>query len=377
MHKEVTYYVFHFVRKFSMSLKPIHNRREYQNDHDYRERKPLLLHFLAWCSLMASVFLSCIAQSNATDYASILMYHRFGEDKYPSTNISLDQFDAHLEKLANSNYTVLSLSKIIRHIQNGKALPDRTVAITIDDAYLSVYNEAWPRLKEKGFPFTVFVATDPIDNNHPNYMNWDQLRQLQASGVGIGSQTKTHPHMHQLNPNEIDAELSSSNQRFLHELGLRPTLFAYPYGEYNLAVIERVKANGFTAAFGQNSGIAHGFDGFFELPRFAFNEQYGSMDRLTLAIDGLPLKANQIVPADVVIDKNPPALGFTLVKEIADDGQLRCFNSTYGKLRVDRIGPRAEVRFPGALPTGRARVNCTMPGPDGRWRWFGKQFLVP
>ena len=136
-------------------------------------------------------------------------------------------------------------------------------------------------------------------------------------------------------------------------------------------------AKRFTAAFGQNSGIAHGFDGFFELPRFAFNEQYGSMDRLTLAIDGLPLKANQIVPADVVIDKNPPALGFTLVKEIADDGQLRCFNSTYGKLRVDRIGPRAEVRFPGALPTGRARVNCTMPGPDGRWRWFGKQFLVP
>jgi hypothetical protein len=41
------------------------------------------------------------------------------------------------------------------------------------------------------------------------------------------------------------------------------------------------------------------------------------------------------------------------------------------------LGPRAEVRFPGPLPSGRARVNCTMPGPDGRWRWFGKQFLVP
>jgi peptidoglycan/xylan/chitin deacetylase (PgdA/CDA1 family) len=347
--------------------------RSIQISRDYQ----LVRHFLAQLGLAASVFLSCLGQSNAADYAAVLMYHRFGEDKYPSTNIHLDQFDSHLEKLANGNYTILPLAKIIRHLQDGIELPDRTVAITIDDAYLSVFTEAWPRLRAKDFPFTVFVATDPVDNGHPNYMSWDQIRQLQANGIDIGSQTKTHPHMHQISRAEIDAELSSSNRRFLEELGLRPTLFAYPYGEYNLAVVERVKAAGFTAAFGQNSGIAHGFDGFFELPRFAFNEQYGAMDRLILAIDGLPLKVNQILPADVVIDTNPPALGFTLFHEIADNGQLRCFNNTFGKLSVNRIGPRAEVRFPGPLPSGRARVNCTMPGPDGRWRWFGKQFLVP
>ena len=360
-----------------MYKRSIYNYRNYQGDRSYHQKKRLLLYFLARLGLLASLFLSCLGQSNAADHAAVLMYHRFGEDKYPSTNIRLDQFDAHLDKLANGNYTVLSLAKIIRHLQDGMELPDRTVAITIDDAYLSVFTEAWPRLKAKGFPFTVFVATDPIDNRHPNYMSWDQLRQLQASGVDIGSQTKTHPHMHRISPAEIESELSSSNQRFLNELGLRPTLFAYPYGEYNLTVIERVKAAGFTAAFGQNSGIAHGFDGFFELPRFAFNEQYGAMDRLILAIDGLPLKVNQILPADVVINTNPPPLGFTLVQEIAGNRQLRCFNSTYGKLSVERIGPRAEVRFPGALPSGRARVNCTMPGPNGRWRWFGKQFLIP
>ncbi len=360
-----------------MYIRTVYNHCDYQGDRFYRQKKPLLLKFLTRLYLVTGVFFSCLGQSNAADHASILMYHRFGEDKYPSTNIRLDQFDAHLEKLANGNYTILPLAKIIRHMQDGTVLPDRTVAITIDDAYLSVYTEAWPRLKAKGFPFTIFVATDPIDEGHPNYMTWDQIRQLQASGIGIGSQTKSHPHMHQISRAEIDAELSNSNQRFLQELGLRPTLFAYPYGEYNLVVIERVKAAGFTAAFGQNSGIAHGFDGFFELPRFTFNEQYGAMDRLTLAIDGLPLKVNQILPADVVIDTNPPALGFTLDQEIAENRQLRCFNSTYGKLSVDRIGPRAEVRFPGKLPSGRARVNCTMPGPDGRWRWFGKQFFVP
>jgi peptidoglycan/xylan/chitin deacetylase (PgdA/CDA1 family) len=338
-------------------------------------------HWLAYLSsrfmAMLILLLSFLGSAYAADHAVILMYHRFGEDQLPSTNIRLDQFDAHLEKLSNGNYSVWPLAKIVDHLQKDMPLPDRTVAITIDDAYLSVFMEAWPRLKAKGFPFTVFVATDPIDRKHRGYMSWDQLRQLQADGVGIGSQTASHPHMHLSSLADVDAELEKSNQRFLNELGLHPKLFAYPYGEYNLAVIERVKAAGFIAGFGQNSGIAHGYDNYFELPRFAMNEQYGAMDRLTLAIDGLPLKANQILPADVVIAKNPPDFGFTLAPEIATNNQLRCFNNTYDQLKISRLGPRAEVRFPGPLPSGRARINCTMPGPDGRWRWFGKQFLVP
>ena len=338
-------------------------------------------HWLAYLGsrfvAISVLLLSFLGSAFAADHAVILMYHRFGEDRFPSTNIRLDQFDAHLEKLSSGNYSVWPLAKIVDHLQKDMPLPDRTVAITIDDAYLSVFTEAWPRLKAKGFPFTVFVATNPIDRKHRGYMSWDQLRQLQADGVGIGSQTASHPHMHISNLTDVDAELEKSNQRFLTELGLRPNLFAYPYGEYNLAVIERVKAAGFIAGFGQNSGIAHGYDGYFELPRFAMNEQYGAMDRLTLAIDGLPLKASQILPTDVVIAKNPPDFGFTLAPEIATNNQLRCFNNTYDQLKISRLGPRAEVRFPGLLPSGRARVNCTMPGPDGRWRWFGKQFLVP
>ena len=149
-----------------MYMRPIYNHRDNQGDSFYHQKKRLLLQVLTRLCLLTGVFLSCLGQSNAADHAAVLMYHRFGEDKYPSTNIRLDQFDAHLEKLASGDYTVLPLDKIIRHIQDGTELPDRTVAITIDDAYLSVFTEAWPRLKAKGFPFTVFVATDPIDNGH-------------------------------------------------------------------------------------------------------------------------------------------------------------------------------------------------------------------
>ncbi|MGB1946785.1 MAG: polysaccharide deacetylase family protein, partial [Candidatus Puniceispirillaceae bacterium] len=159
--------------------------------------------------------LSFLGSALAADHAVILMYHRFGEDRLPSTNIRLDQFDAHLEKLSNGNYSVLPLAKIVDHLQNDRPLPDRTVAITIDDAYLSVFTEAWPRLKAKGFPFTVFVATDPVDRKNRGYMSWDQLRQLQADGIGIGSQTASHPHMHLSSLADVDAELEKSNQRFL------------------------------------------------------------------------------------------------------------------------------------------------------------------
>ena len=315
--------------------------------------------------------------ASAADHAVILMYHRFGEDQIPSTNIRLEQFDRHLEIIADGGFTVWPLGKIVQHLQDGKPLPDRTVALTVDDAYLSVYDEAWPRLKARGFPFTLFVATDPIDRKNRGYMNWDQLRELQAAGVEIGSQTASHPHMHLIDVKDSISEISRSNQRFLDELGMRPDLFAYPYGEYNLAVIDAVKAAGFIAAFGQNSGVAHGYDGFFELPRFAMNERYGTESRLRLAINGLPLKVNQVLPEDVVIAKNPPAFGFTLAPELSDNQRLNCFNSTYEKLEITRFGPRIEVRFPGPLPPGRARVNCTMPAEAGRWRWFGKQFLVP
>ena len=316
------------------------------------------------------------AEDEMRDSATVLMYHRFGESRYPSTNISIEQFEAHLAHLAAGNYTVLKLDDIIVRLRAGELLPDRTVAITIDDAYLSVYTEAWPRLTEAGFPFTLFVASSPIDRKLSGYMSWEQIRELQSSGVTIGSQTHTHPHMHRLSDEEVRAEISTSNGRFIEELGLRPELFAYPYGEYSQFVIDAVKDAGFRAAFGQNSGIMHSADDQFQLPRFAFNEAYGTIDRLKLAVDGLPLKVHDLTPEDMVLTTNPPLYGFTVSEEMSPVSQLRCFSNNHGKLDVTMLGMRAEIRAPGPLTEPRARINCTMPAVDGRWRWFGRQFLT-
>ena len=126
------------------------------------------------------------AESVAANSAVAFIYHRFGEDAYPSTSIPIDQFEAHLEALKNGPYTVLALPDILKALRDGTPLPERTVAITIDDAFLSVYTEAWPRLKAAGLPMTLFIATKAIDQGGKSYMTWDQVRELLRDGVTIG-----------------------------------------------------------------------------------------------------------------------------------------------------------------------------------------------
>ena len=336
--------------------------------------------FLAslFIGLSVSSFTPTMAQTATPirDSATVIMYHRFGEGRYPSTNISLERFEEHLALLTNGNYTILPLTEIVKKLKSGQLLPDRTVGISIDDAYLSVYENAWPLLRAAGLPFTIFVATSPVDRSLPDYMSWEQLRELRAAGVTIGSQTHTHPHMHRLSVERVREEIDLSNQIFLEELGERPELFAYPYGEYSGFVIDAIKDAGFTAAFGQNSGIMHKDEDFFELPRFAFNEDYSALSRLKLAVNGLPLKIKELTPDDMVLKDNPPIYGFTLAEEMSPVSQLRCFSSNHGKLEVSLLGLRAEVRLPGPLPSPRGRINCTMPAGKDRWRWYGRQFLT-
>lgn len=317
----------------------------------------------------------------AGESAVVFMYHRFGETNFTSTNIRIEQFEAHIKELVSRRFNVIGLPEIVAAVRAGRTLPDRTVGISIDDAFLSVYAEAWPRLKAAGLPFTLFVATDAIDRKSRSYMTWDQIRELELGGVTIGSQTGSHLHM-PLASNQRNAdELKRSNARFMAELGELPKLFAYPYGEYTLAARKHVEKAGFIAAFGQHSGVLHPRSNPMFLPRFAMNEAYGDVGRFRLAANALPLAVAEITPVDPLLSRgnNPPSFGFTVSdRSITSLASLSCYASGQGKARIERLGKRRiEVRMERAFPAGRARINCTMPAAGGRWRWFGFQFYVP
>lgn len=318
--------------------------------------------------------------ARAAESAVVLMYHRFGDDRFPATSIRLDQFDEHLAELRQGGYTVVPLPRVVEALSGGRPLPDRAVAITIDDAWASVYRHAWPRLKAANMPFTIFVVTDETDRGGPEMMSWEQLRELQASGlVTLGTQGAAHPHMPALAPEAVAADLSRARDRMWAELGGRhPEYLAWPFGEASGEAFEAARALGFKAAFGQHSGVAwNGADHFF-LPRFALNESYGEIDRFRLAVNALPLPAVDVTPADPHLDEtNPPAFGFTIDGVAAETMPVTCFSSHEGKVRHERLGPRVEIRLSKPFASGRGRINCTSPGKDGRWRWFGWQFSVP
>jgi peptidoglycan/xylan/chitin deacetylase (PgdA/CDA1 family) len=311
--------------------------------------------------------------------ATVFMYHRFGETQYPSTNVTLEQLDAHIAELKHGRYHVLPLQKIIDAFRSGTSLPDRTVAITVDDAYRTVYTAAWPRLRAAGLPVTVFVATEPVDAGNADMMTWEQIRELRAEGVTFGHHTVSHLHMPDATPIRNRDEIARAMSRFETELGERPRLFAYPYGETSAAVRALVVESGFDAAFGQHSGVAHAGADRFYLPRFPLNESFGSVERLRLAANALPLPVSDVLPADPMLGPNPPNFGFTVAPEVGALAALNCFPSpAAGAAKLERLGDRRiEVRVGSPFLPGRARFNCTLPAGEGRWRWFGMQFYIP
>lgn len=328
------------------------------------------------------VVLPAAAPALAGSSAVVFMYHRFGESAYPSTNTRIDQLETHIKDLTSGKYNVMPLSEIVAAIREGRDLPDRTVGLSVDDAFKSLYEVAWSRLRAAKLPFTLFIATDPIDRKYGAYMNWDQVRELANDPlVTIGSQTASHPHMPMLTAEQNAGELKKSNERFQAELGKRPDLIAYPYGEFSLDVRRETENAGFVAAFGQHSGVLHHGADYYFLPRFAMNEAYGNKNRFNLAANALPLEANEITPLDPLLTRanNPPTFGFTVRGDARKAlRSIACYASGQGRADLQRVGEdRIQVRVADAFPVGRARINCTMPTREGRWRWFGMQFYVP
>jgi len=307
--------------------------------------------------------------------AVILMYHRFGEDGLSSTNIRLDQFEAQIAELKTGNYTILPLPKIVAALQAGTKLPDRTIAITVDDGFLSVYKEAMPRLKEAGFPFTIFISTDAIDTGYRDFMSWDQVRELVASGVTIGAHTASHLHMADATTEKNLTDIQRSNRRFEEELGFVPELFAYPFGEAGSQVEAIASKSGYISAFGQHSSVAYWGSDFYNLPRFSLNERYGTIDRFRRIINSLPLPVTEKLPVNTTMNTAWPIVGFTVDEGIEGINQIACYPSNGGEAVLENLGNRRiEVRYVSELPLGRSRLNCTMPAQDGRWRWLGYLF---
>jgi biofilm PGA synthesis lipoprotein PgaB len=325
----------------------------------------------------------------ADDSAVVFMYHRFGEQQHSSTNVRVDQFQKHLDHLRDGGFTVIPLADLIAFLSEDKSLPSKSVVITIDDAYRSVFETAYPLLSEYGFPFTVFVSTDPLDDKLPGYLGWDQLREMAANGVTFANHGAGHISMaiHAVGESETEwrrrimADIEKGSRRLKEELTgsaqLLERVFAYPYGEYSTVAAEQLTKRGYIA-FGQQSGAIGRLSDQRVLPRFPMSEIFAGMGGFRTKAASLPMPVTDILPWDPVTTRPLPEIVITLGESDARLGELACYVSGQGKVRIQWLeqNRRFSVGPSQALEKGRQRVNCTMPQNDGRYMWFSHQWLV-
>jgi peptidoglycan/xylan/chitin deacetylase (PgdA/CDA1 family) len=322
----------------------------------------------------------------AADEAVVLMYHRFGEDDHPSTSVRIEQFEAHLEYLETGGYAIVPLADVVAAIRGDAKLPDRAVAITVDDAYRSVYDEAFPRLKDRGYPFTVFVATDPVDAGRPTYMTWDQMREMEESGATFANHGASHRSFVRW-PNvtsEIDrlvrvrADIEHAENRLSDELHPLQSVLAYPYGEYDTSVAELVIEMGYVG-FGQQSGAVGPLCNPKSLPRFPMAEAFADIADFEVKVASRPLPVTSVNPWDPVTSVRRPGVEITLAGGRGGFERLACYVGGQGAVKVEWIEPgrRFSVAPERDLAPGRNRVNCTAPVPSsGRFYWYSHPWLV-
>lgn len=324
--------------------------------------------------------------------AVVFMYHRFGENEFPSTSVTLAQFEAQLDFLEREGFEVWPLPKLVTHLKQREPVPDKVVVITVDDAYASVYKHAFPMLRKRGMPFTVFVATDPVDQRLPDYMSWEQLRELHAAGVTLANHGASHGYLIRRESDETEEkwqrrvrdDIVKGQARLQEELGAEvnesPRLFAYPFGEYDVAMMAMLEQMGYVA-FGQHSGALGAHDDLRALPRFSVNERYGELADFALKARTLPFPVLDVSPLDpVVSDGRAPVLKLAFGESSARLDRLACYfgGERLGIQWTDRGERRVEIHTGSPLPSGRSRYNCTAPHPSAnRWYWYSHLWINP
>ena len=307
-----------------------------------------------------------------------LMYHRFEENKYPSTNIKLDDFKKHLEIIEENKIKFINPKDFNNELQNNKL--QRKILLTIDDGFLSFYKNAWPILKKKKIPFILFVSTREVGVH--NYMTWDQIKEISKEDfVEIGNHSHTHEYLADDSNELIKNDIAKSISIFKKNLGKNSDFFSYPFGEYSNDFKKIIKDFGFKYAFGQHSGVMDETKDFFELPRYPINEKYGEINRFKSLTKTLPFKYKKIYPEEKYLlkDKNPPnvKIEFYNIKNLKS---VSCYSNEGDKWRQSNINFENSntllVNITEKFVGERGRINCSLRDPSGLWRWLGIQFVI-
>jgi len=189
--------------------------------------------------------------------AMVLCYHIVESPLDPRMEISRDAFRQQMEYLEMTGYNVIPLRHLYEYVTGERAsLPPNSVVITIDDGWRSAYTEAYPELKKRGFPFTLFVYPNIVDKA-TIALTWREIKEMSENGGDIESHSFSHPFLTRRRHVSMDDRLYSAwlqhelldSKRLIEQHTGRPVKFlAYPYGDFDHYLKAAVAKAGYTAA---------------------------------------------------------------------------------------------------------------------------------
>ncbi len=312
-----------------------------------------------------------------------LIYHRVGDSRYPSTNTSISQFESHLNYLKSNGYKVLTLGDVLS--TEVEQTDKNIVVLTIDDAFKSFFENGFPLLKKYGFKATLFVNTETVGGN--DYMSWKQIKEMMTYGVEIGNHS--HSHAYFLNNDKEDIQsifkddIRTANELLEKHLGFIPSIFAYPYGEYNLEMKGALNGLGIKVAMAQKSGVISRYSDMLALPRFPMSSAYADLQGFIEKVNMKPLDVMFVSPTDPIIggDNLSPELSITFHKGTLNLQQMQCFiqgaECEFNLTENAEGGCSLKIQPKGNLTRRRTLYTITAPDENGAWHWFSYLWVNP
>ncbi len=206
-----------------------------------------------------------------------------------------ERFAEHMDAVVASGRGAISISQLVDGLAGRATLPENPVAITFDDGLADFATWAWPALRERCLPATLYVVTGsigqravwlgPFGEPVPPMLSWDQLRRLDDEGCEIGAHTHTHPELDTLPQSRVEEEVRRSRSLLGEALGHPVRSFAYPHGYHGARVRAQVVAAGFDSATAVGNGLSSDADDPFAITRLTVTTDMGT-DVVRRALDG-------------------------------------------------------------------------------------------
>lgn len=341
-----------------------------------------------WLIVVCVVGLFFMGSLKAWEYAIIkvaqakkwniptLVYHRFGDDRYPSTNTNSADFEEQLKWLKDNNYESLTVSEAYRksNKQEGKY-----ICLTIDDGYRSFIDHGLPLLQKYGLKATLFVNTESV--GWGDYLTWEEIKHIQSQGIEIGNHS--HNHSHFVDQSEADralyfqSDLKLSEELFVKYLGKKPLVYAYPYGEFSQDIIDVLNARHYKLAFAQFSGVWNEMSDRKVIPRFPMSGRV-SMEKFTSRVQMQPFKIKDNKQVPIVVDENQKDIALILeYNQEVYPGPVNCFINGAPTTDFKKENGALWIKYKITHNQRRQLITLTTQDRNGLWCWFSQLVINP